>query len=176
MLSLFFKNGDKMIKLDIFVNNSKENIVSMFLDENVKMTYMLPDFKSKKEAEELFEKIQRLSLQNDKFVKCIYYDDGINGRVAIGIINETDKTNEEIELGYAINPKFQNKGYCTLALNKAINILLDKGYKKIICGAFNTNFASIKVMEKVGMSKMDKIEIINYRGKDHECVFYEYKL
>ena len=79
-----------------------------------------------------------------------------------------------IELGYAINPKFQNKGYCTLALNKAINILLEKGYKKIVCGAFATNSASIRVMEKVGMKKVDKTEVINYHGEDHVCVFYEY--
>lgn len=163
-----------MIKLDSFTNNSKENIVEMFLDENVRKTYMLPHFKNKEEAEALFERIQRMSLQENRFVKCIYYDDGINGINAIGIINETDKNEYEIELGYAINPRFQNKGYCTLALNKAIHILLDKGYKKIICGAFSTNIPSIRVMEKVGMKKTDKIEYINYLDEDHECIFYEY--
>lgn len=165
-----------MIKLDKFVNRSKDNIVEMFLDSDVRKTYMLPDFKNRDEAVNLFERIQRMSLKDDRFVKCIYYDDGINESVAVGIINETDKDDEMIELGYAINPKFQNKGYCTLALNKAINILLEKGYKKIVCGAFETNRASIRVMEKVGMKKVDKTEVINYRGKDHKCVFYEYKL
>ncbi len=165
-----------MIKLDCFVNKSKDNIVEMFLDENVKKTYMLPDFKTKEEAEELFYKIQRMSLSPDRFVKCIYFDDGINDSVAIGIINETDKDDDMIELGYAINPRYQGKGYCTLALNKAINMLLDKGYKKVTCGAFSTNHASIKVMEKVGMIKIDKTETINYRDEDHICVFYEYNI
>lgn len=163
-----------MIKLDKFVNRSKDNIVEMFLDSDVRKTYMLPDFKNRDEAISLFERIQRMSLKDDRFVKCIYYDDGINESVAVGIINETDKDDEMIELGYAINPKYQGKGYCTLALNKAINILLEKGYKKIVCGAFETNIASIRVMEKVGMKKVDKTEVINYHGEDHVCVFYEY--
>lgn len=163
-----------MIKLDKFVNRSKDNIVEMFLDSDVRKTYMLPDFKNRDEAISLFERIQRMSLKDDRFVKCIYYDDGINESVAVGIINETDKDDEMIELGYAINPRYQGKGYCTLALNKAINILLEKGYKKIVCGAFATNRASIRVMEKVGMKKVDKTEVINYHGEDHVCVFYEY--
>ena len=163
-----------MIKLDNFVNRSKDNIVEMFLDSDVRKTYMLPDFKNRDEAIRLFEGIQRMSLREDRFVKCIYYDDGINEKTAVGIINETDKDEEMIELGYAITPKFQNKGYCTLALNKAINILLEKGYKNVMCGAFETNVASIRVMEKVGMKKTDKTEIINYQGEDHVCVFYEY--
>lgn len=163
-----------MIKLDKFINRSKDNIVEMFLDSDVRKTYMLPDFKNRDEAISLFERIQRMSLKDDRFVKCIYYDDGINESVAVGIINETDKDDEMIELGYAINPRYQGKGYCTLALNKAINILLEKGYKKIVCGAFATNSASIRVMEKVGMKKVDKTEVINYHGEDHICVFYEY--
>ena len=163
-----------MIKLDSFVNRSKDNIVEMFLDKEVSKTYMLPNFKSKEEAVKLFEMIQRMSLNDNRFVKCIYYDDGINERVAIGIINETDKDDEMIELGYAINPRFQGKGYCALALNKAINILLEKGYKKVQCGAFESNLASIRVMEKVGMKKIDKTETINYQNEDHVCVFYEY--
>ena len=76
-----------MIKLDSFVNRSKDNIVEMFLDKEVSNTYMLPNFKSKEEAVKLFEMIQRMSLNDNRFVKCIYYDDGINERVAIGIIN-----------------------------------------------------------------------------------------
>jgi len=117
-----------------------------------------------------------MSLSNDRFVKCIYFDDGINESIAIGIINETEKDNKMIELGYAINPRFQGRGYCTLALNKAINMLLDQGYEKVTCGAFSTNLASIRVMEKVGMTKVSKTETINYRGKDHLCVFYEYNV
>ena len=83
-----------MIKLDKFINRSKDNIVEMFLDSDVRKSYMLPDFKNRDEAISLFERIQRMSLKDDRFVKCIYYDDGINESVAVGIINETDKDAE----------------------------------------------------------------------------------
>ena len=46
-----------MIKLDKFVNRSKDNIVEMFLDSDVRKTYMLPDFKNRDEAINLFERI-----------------------------------------------------------------------------------------------------------------------
>ncbi len=43
-------------------------------------------------------------------------------------------------------------------------------------GAFTENIASIRVMEKCGMRRFDETEEIEYRGKNHTCVYYEISL
>jgi RimJ/RimL family protein N-acetyltransferase len=63
-------------------------------------------------------------------------------------------------------------GYMTEALKLAINELFDLGYQEVIAGAFSENAASIRVMEKSGMSKITKSDEIEYRGMIHTCVYY----
>ena len=60
----------------------------------------------------------------------------------------------------------------TRALKLAITELFSLGYREVITGAFDENGASIRVMEKAGMVKLDKIDEIDYRGKLHKCVYY----
>ena len=79
---------------------------------------------------------------------------------------------EIAELGYVISPKYKGNGYCTEALEKSIDYLLASGYNQVICGAFEHNLASIRVMQKAGMKKMTKTDDIEYRGQVHKCVYY----
>ena len=67
------------------------------------------------------------------------------GETAIGFLNDVEIRGGTIELGYA----------------------------KVECGAFEENKASQRVMEKAGMVKIEKTEQIEYRGKIHNCVYYE---
>ena len=83
-----------------------------------------------------------------------------------------DYADEFIELGYAINSKFHNLGIGTKALNLALNELFEKGYKQVITGAFITNKASIRIMEKCGMKKINRVDFIEYRNATHECIYY----
>ena len=53
--------------------------------------------------------------------------------------------------------------------------LFQKGCREILCGAFEENAASLRVMEKAGMQKLDKTEEIDYRGRLHRCVYYSMK-
>ena len=62
--------------------------------------------------------------------------------------------------------------YCTNSLEQSINYLFSKGYKEVICGAFENNIASIRVMQKAGMQKISKTDQIEYRGKVHNCIYY----
>ena len=82
---------------------------------------------------------------------------------------------KSIELGYLIHPDFHGKGYMTEVLTALIPDLFSLGYEEVVCGAFQENPASLRVMEKSGMTRMEKIDEIEYRGKIHRCIYYSAK-
>ena len=47
------------------------------------------------------------------------------------------------------------------------------GFHTVQAAHFECNPASGKVMQKAGMKKIEKVEIINYQNIEHRCVFYE---
>ena len=57
-------------------------------------------------------------------------------------------------------------------LQTATRLFFEKGYSRVIAGAFEENPASIKVMKKSGMRKIKKEEDIEYRGRTHHCLYY----
>ena len=150
-----------------FVERDREKMTDLFLDPTVKKTYMLPDFASREEAGKLFQRLLDLSQKEDRYVAAICLDG-----VCIGILNETEISGESIELGYALLSRHHNKGYCTEALAGAIQWLQDRGFREVVTGAFEENLASIRVMEKCAMERLDKTDEIEYRGKVHRCVYY----
>lgn len=151
-------------------DNDKDLMILMFDNDIIKKTYMLPDFKNEEEMVKLFNVFKKLSLSDDRVVCGIYYDNKI-----IGFINDVGIENKIIELGYVINPDYHNKGFASEALVAMINYLFEKDYEEIVAGAFEENIASIRVMEKSGMIRMDKVEEIEYRGRVHNCVYYGIK-
>jgi RimJ/RimL family protein N-acetyltransferase len=160
-----------MIELKKIREQDKASMIEIFKDFEVKQTYMLPDYENDEGYEKLFNGFLKLSESPLHYVRGIYLNDNL-----IGFINDVEKTEESIELGYVVSPKYKGNGYCTEALEKSINYLLSRFYKEIICGAFETNKASIRVMEKAGMKKINKIDEIEYRGKKHICVYYSYHI
>lgn len=104
----------------------------------------------------------------DFFVYGIYLDS-----VLIGFINNTDISNDEIELDYVIDPNYQNNGYATEAVRASIDALFGIGFKTIKIGAFEENIASIRLMEKCNLFKIQESEMIEYRNKKHNCVYYK---
>ena len=90
----------------------------------------------------------------------------------IGFLNDVEIQDGSIELGYVIHPDFQGKGYMTNALRYAMDELFSIGYHEIICGAFEKNAASIRVMVKAGMQKLSRTDEMEYRDKRHQCVYY----
>ena len=146
-------------------------MIEIYKNKEVKETYMLPDYRSDEGYLNLFENFKKLSNDTRRYVRGIYLDDKL-----IGFINEVEKTEESIELGYVISPLYKGRGFATRALDLSINYLLSIGYKEIVCGAFETNLASIRVMEKAEMKKMLKTDRIEYRGKTHKCIYYSYHI
>lgn len=147
--------------------NDKDDILEILTNEEVKQTYMIPDYIDMDKYIKLFERFVQLSNNSSRFVRGIFYEDRL-----IGFINDVEFNDNYIELGYALNPKFKNNGYMTEALKATINYLLNNGYDKVICGAFSFNIPSVKVMEKCGMKRTEKTDFITYRNKEILCIYY----
>ena len=142
-------------------------MADIFTNEEIGRTYMLPAFDSREACRPLFDRFISLSSSEERFVRGIRLGDEI-----IGFMNDVDISNGEIELGYVIHPDKKNCGYATEALRAAIDFLFECGISLVKAGAFEENLASMRVMEKSGMAKIEYTETIEYKGKSHLCIFY----
>jgi RimJ/RimL family protein N-acetyltransferase len=138
----------------------------MLQDSIIKKTYMIPDLNSN-EAIRLADRFIVLSTDRNHYVRGIYHNDAL-----IGWLNDTEISGNVIELGWVIRSDLHNNGFATESVTAAINELLFCGYTEIVAGAFIKNPASIRVMEKAGMIRMEKTDEIEYRGEIHTCVYF----
>ena len=134
------------ITLRSFRPEDQAQMLEILTSNLVNQTYMLPDFEKKEDAIPLFNKLMTRSNDSSCFVRCIDLDG-----TAIGFLNDVEIKDGSIELGYVIHPD----------------------YKRVVCGAFEQNKASQRVMEKAGMLRISFTEEIEYRGKNHLCVYFE---
>lgn len=142
-------------------------LIELVTDDTVKQTYMLPDFASQAEAESLARRLMALSRNPDRHMTGIFL-----GESLIGILHDVETKGDAVEVGYALLPAYHNQGYCSEALGGAIKWLLRHGFRRVMAGAFEENRASIRVMEKCGMTLQPETEMIDYRGRQHCCVYY----
>ncbi len=147
-----------------------DSLMSILKSDIVKVTYIVPDLETRDDEIKLFETLRNLSLREDRYVFGIRLD----GKL-IGLINDCEINNKCIEMGYALRPDYHNLGFATEALGAVINHLLSKDFEEIIAGAFEENAASMRVMEKCGMSRTKMTAEIEYRGIMHQCIYYSIK-
>ena len=145
----------------------QERMLDILTSEQVNKTYMLPDFAKREDALPLFLRLMKMSRDAGSYVRAIATEGGLTG-----FLNSVEIQGKTIELGYVIHPDFHGKGYMTQALKLAIGEMFEKSYTQVITGAFSTNTASIRVMEKCAMERLEKIDEIDYRGVKHTCVYY----
>ncbi len=157
-----------MVTLRPILESDRERILDILTSPEVSKTYMIPEYDKREDALRLFRHLLEMSMEGAvKYVRAIASEDGF-----VGFLNMTEISGQSIELGYVIHPDFQGKGYMTEALKLAMEELFSMGYQEVCAGAFSTNGASIRVMEKCGMTKIHKIEEIPYRGNTHICVYF----
>ncbi len=159
-----------MITIKQFASEDEDKVVEIFTDEIVKKTYMLPDFETREKAVALFERMRELSYNPERYVRGVYLDGEL-----IGMVNDVGIEGDKLEIGYALNSRYHNKGYGTEMLKLALADLIAKGFREVQAGAFEENRASSRIMEKAGMMRIDFTEEIEYRGKTHKCIYYTYK-
>jgi len=140
-------------------------LTELLTDETIKLTYMLPDLPSREAAIPLARKLTALSAEETRFVRGME-----EGGVLVGFLNDVEMADGTIELGYVVHPRHRNKGCATAALKLAMEELFHMGFREVVCGAFEENPASLRVMEKAGMGRIDKVDMIDYRGKLHRCL------
>lgn len=151
-----------------YSETDRADMLALLTEPKIKETYMIPDFQSDEDADNMFEKLLRWSHSAEHFEKGIYFENRL-----IGFINDVEIDGKNsIELGYVIHPNFWNRGFAAEALSVAIKILFACGFRAVCAAAFVENPASIRVMEKCGMMKTERTEKIMYREKEHECVYY----
>ena len=159
-----------MLSLRTIKPGDQQQMLELLTSHIVNQTYMLPDFDKPEDAIPLFNRLMTLSKDRARYVRCISKNEE-----AIGFLNDVEIKDGKIELGYVIHPAFHGQGYMTEALKLAIHELFALGYAEVVCGAFAENAASIRVMEKAGMQRIEFTEDIDYRGKTHLCIYYSTK-
>ena len=142
-------------------------MVELLTNEEIKETFMIPDFSSEEQVINLFERLKLNSHSETIFERGIYLKDQL-----IGFVNEVERSEDHIELGYVIHPMHKSNGYASEMLRSVIEELFRQGHHKVVAGAFEENEASFKVMQKCGMKMLDKEEEISYRGVTHRCLYY----
>ena len=145
-------------------------MMAIFKSDVVKATYMVPDLETREAEIKLFERLRDLSLREDRYVFGILLDSKL-----IGLLNDTEICGKTIEVGYALHPDYHGRGFATDALEAVIPYLFTEGFDQVLAGAFETNTASTRVMEKCGMKRPKMTSEIEYRGKTHKCVYYSIK-
>ena len=151
------------------ISPADENaLMDLLAHPTVGKTFMVPEFSAWEDARPLAQRITALSADESRFVYGVFLGDHL-----IGIINQVDLQETHIELGYAYHPNYYNRGYATEALIACIDALLSQGYPAVRTGAFPENTASIRVMEKAGMTRLAETETVEYRGKTYHCVLFE---
>lgn len=155
------------MKLRILTEKDEAALLALLTNDRIRQTYMLPDFPRREDAIPLARRLMALSREEEHFVRGMDADG-----VLVGFLNDVEIQNGSIELGYAVHPDHWGKGFATAALKLAIEELFRLGYREVLCGAFEENPASLRVMEKAGMQKLEKTDEIEYRGRLHRCVYY----
>lgn len=155
------------MKLRILTEADETALTGLLTNEQIKVTYMLPDYPRREDASPLARRLMQLSRDESRFVRGMEE----NG-VLVGFLNDVEIADGTIELGYVVHPAHWRKGFATAALELAIEELFRQGYRSVLCGAFEENHASIRCMEKAGMSKSSRSDEIEYRGRVHRCIYY----
>ncbi len=166
---MVFKNTITTERLTMkpFDAEDEAPMIALLVNEEIKKTFIIPDFHSTEEAIHMFKKLQRYSYDDAHYERGVYQDN-----VLIGFVNDVEIEGTTIEIGYVIDPAYHNRGYATEMLRAVINDLFARGFHAIVAGAFETNVASFRVMEKCGMKRIDKEEYINHQNRKQRCLYY----
>lgn len=143
-------------------------VMRILFNEQIKKTYMIPDFNDEEQARKLFLRLIELGKDERHFVFGVYLDKRL-----IGFVNDCGMDETTAELGYVILPEYHRRGYATEAVCACIDELFGRGLQKVTAGYFEGNDASRRVMEKCGMHPTAREENIEYKGTTHRCIYCE---
>ena len=155
------------LQLRPYAPEDRDALIDILTNDIVKQTFLVPDYPERAQYEKMFDRIRSDSLSPEHYAGGIYLGDTL-----IGVLLDVEVNDGAIEMGYALHPKYHNQGFCIFVMRAVISYLFAKGFREVVAGAFSDNAASIRVMEKCGMEKIDRTDPIDYRGKTHTCIYY----
>ena len=134
---------------------------------NITTSFMLDEVETIEEAKSAVEEV----INNYSDSEYYYFAIRLDGKM-IGVMKTYES--DYLELGYAINEEYWNKGIATTALRLVTDYFLKMDrIKKIILGAFCDNYSSIRVMEKCGYSFLGiKKDEFFYKGKSRDICYF----
>ena len=128
----------KRLSIQPFQEADCTGMVNLLCNEEIKKTFMIPDFATKSMAERLFHQFKEWSYEEARYERGIYLGDQL-----IGFVNTVEAEKSCIELGYVIHPAHHNHGYATEMLQAVIADLFEKGYHEICAGAFPVSYTHL---------------------------------
>lgn len=110
------------------------------------------------------------------FGKWMFYLKNTQEWVGYGALRHVNVEGQaEIEVGYALMPKFWKQGIATEIAKACIEIAFEVLWlKNIVCFTLTTNQASQRVMEKAGFQYERKF-VMHYEGIDYPHLLYRMK-
>ena len=117
----------KNLVLKSIEDDDRNDVFSVFENPLVGKTYMTPVFENDEARERFFSRLKENTLKTTRFCYGIYCNKSF-----IGLLNDVDVKNDEVEVGYCLHPNYWNKGYATEALKVAIKELFRIGYKTVV--------------------------------------------
>lgn len=132
--------------------------------------------------EKFYQKKIEHANDNDVFEWSIFLKE--NG-TCIGKIDFHERSTEDENIkdksirgvGWYIDPIYQGNGYGTEAAKYALDYMFNKvDITQIITGAAITNESSWRVMEKIGFTKKEGLDLIYYTYRDEPVEDYRYSI
>ena len=156
------------ITLDKITLDDASDYFLIASNPNITTSFMLDEVENLEEARSAIEEVIN-SYEDNEFY---YFAIRLGGKL-IGVMKSYES--DYLELGYAINEDYWNKGYATTALKLVTDYFLSiDRIKKIILGAFSDNYPSIRVMEKCGYTFIGlKKDEFFYKGKSRDIAYFE---
>ncbi|RBQ32115.1 GNAT family N-acetyltransferase [Arcobacter sp. FW59] len=132
-------------------NSDLNDIFDIYKDEETCKYLLHNAWNENNKNEEFKEKLSKQSLEKDSAINlACTLDDVVIGEINIWKLDMKDS----IEIGYAFNPKYSNKGYATEALKTIVKYLFkNKNIHRIQANMDARNLVSAKICEKIGMRR-----------------------
>jgi len=166
----------KRLGLRNWLPSDEAPFVQMCNDENVMQHF--PSILSEVETLEL---IDRLKIHFDKYSYCYFAVDILKTNEFIGFTGLANQTWESkytpcVDIGWRLKQSAWGKGYATEAAMACLEAaFLEFKIKEILAFATDTNASSEKVMKKIGMKLIGKVQhpLIKNSPRFKHCVVYK---
>ena len=93
------------LELKAYSDRDSQDLIRILCNDEIKKTFMIPEFETKEDAMKMFHKLKEWSLSEKHYEYGIYLKDKL-----IGFVNDVEIDHDMIEIGYVIHPNYKNQG------------------------------------------------------------------